>query len=115
VERFIRSLKEEGLRRALVSISQSKFKQDVLAYADWYNEYRPHAALGGATPNEVYFNRCPANRAPRFESRPRWPHGSPCARPQTLIRGNPGARVELAVTFHGGRKHLPVVTLRRVA
>jgi len=26
-----------------------------------------------------------------------------------------GVRVELAVTFHGGRKHLPIVALRRVA
>jgi hypothetical protein len=35
--------------------------------------------------------------------------------PQTLIMGQPGARVELNVTFEAGRRHLPVVTLRRVA
>jgi hypothetical protein len=32
-----------------------------------------------------------------------------------LIKGKPGVRLELSVTFHGGRKHLPIVTLRRVA
>ncbi len=69
----------------------------------------------GATPNEVYFGRHPANRAPRFEPRPRWPHGSPCTKPQTLVEGKTGTRLELAVTFQDGRKHLPIVTLRRVA
>jgi hypothetical protein len=55
------------------------------------------------------------NRAPRFESRARWPRGSPCARPQVLIKGNPGVQLKLAVRFKGGRKHLPIVTLQRVA
>jgi hypothetical protein len=32
-----------------------------------------------------------------------------------LIRGKPGVRIELTVTFEGGRKHLPVVAIRRVA
>jgi hypothetical protein len=29
--------------------------------------------------------------------------------------GQPGVRLELAVTFQAGRRHLPVVTLQRVA
>jgi len=37
------------------------------------------------------------------------------AKPQTLIMGQPGVRIELAVTFEAGRKHLPVVTLPCVA
>jgi hypothetical protein len=57
----------------------------------------------------VYFKHFPA--CPR----PRWPKGLPCARPWALTRGRPGARRELQVTFHGGRKHLPIVTLERVA
>jgi len=32
-----------------------------------------------------------------------------------LVRGKPGAQLELHVEFLGGRKHLPIVTLRRVA
>lgn len=34
---------------------------------------------------------------------------------QVLVKGQPGARVELAVTVLESRKHLPVVTLKRVA
>jgi putative transposase len=115
VERFIRSLKQEGLRRTLISLCQRTFCREVSSYSAWYNEHRPHTTLDGATPNEVYFGRRPANRSPRFEPRARWPRGSPCARPQVLIKGKPGVRLELSVTFHGGRKHLPVVTIRRVA
>jgi hypothetical protein len=99
----------------LISLCQRTFQQEVSLYENWYNEYRPHTALAGKTPNEVYFNHRPANRAPRFEPRPRWPRGSPCAKPQTLVKGRPGARLELAVTFEVGRSHLPIVTLRRVA
>jgi len=115
VERFIRSLKEEGLRHGFVSICQRAFCQEVSAYSAWHNEHRPHTALGGATPNEIYFSLRPAIRAPRFEPRTRWPRGSPCAGPQVLVKGKPGVRLDLAVTFEGGRRHLPVVALRRVA
>ena len=32
-----------------------------------------------------------------------------------MIKGRPGARLELDITYHKGRNHLPVVTLNRVA
>jgi hypothetical protein len=114
VERLIRSLKEEGLRHTVVSICQRTLESESSRYVAWYNEHRPHTVLRGRTPNEVYFHRRPANRAPRFEPRKRWPRGSPCTRPQTLIRGKPGVRLELNNTFEGGHRHLPVITLRRV-
>jgi len=44
-----------------------------------------------------------------------WPRGSPCARPGAPIRGWPGQRLELQVEHVAGRKHLPVVTIRRAA
>jgi hypothetical protein len=75
--------------------------------------FRPHTTLGGRTPDEVYHRRFPANRRPRYEPRSRWPRGSPCAKPWALTRNGPGAPLELEVTFHGGRKHLPIVTIRR--
>jgi len=115
IERFIRSLKQEGLRKLLLSLCQRTFCQQVQSYAAWYNTHRPHTFLNGATPDERYFGRRPANRAPRFEPPARWPRGSPCATPQTLVKGWPGARLELVLTFEGGQKHLPVVALRRVA
>jgi hypothetical protein len=31
------------------------------------------------------------------------------------VRARPGARLELCVHYHGDRKHLPIVTLKRVA
>jgi hypothetical protein len=115
IERFIRSMKEEGMRRLLIPLRQRTFLQEVSFYVAWYNEHRPHTALRGATPNERYFGLRPANQAPRFEPRTRWPRGSPCARPQVLVKSKPGVRLELAVTFRAGHRHLPVVTLRRVA
>jgi transposase InsO family protein len=115
VERFIRSLKEEGLSQVLISIFQRTFQQQVKSYTAWYNTHRPHTFLNGATPDERYFGHPPANRAPRFELRAKWPRGSPCAKPQALVKGQPGARRELVVTFEHGQRHLPVVELRRVA
>ena len=115
VERFIRTMKEEGTRRTLVAQSRSKFRRQLAAYFEWYNEYRPHSSLKGATPNEVYFKRFPANRKPRLEPRKHWPRGSPCAKPQTLVAGQPGDRFELVVDFHDGQRHTPVVSLQRVA
>jgi hypothetical protein len=66
-------------------------------------------------PNEVYHHRFPAKRRPRYEPRSRWPRGSPCARPWALARNGPGARLELDLVFHAGRKHLPIVAIRRAA
>jgi hypothetical protein len=80
-----------------------------------YNEYRPHTYLDGKTPQEVYEGLDPANTNVRFEPRSRWPRGSPCASPQTKVRGGAGAKFVLTITFMENRKHLPVVELRRVA
>ncbi len=115
IERFIRSMKEEGLRRILLPLGRRGFRRELDLYMTWYNGRRPHTALGGATPDERYFGRRPANRTPRWEPREKWPRGSPCAKPQTLIKGTPGVRLELAVTFKDDRRHLPIVRLRRVA
>jgi hypothetical protein len=116
VERFIRTMKTECTRRLfLMPMRRETFRQELSRYAEWYNQHRPHEWLGGRTPDEVYHDERPANRVPRWEPRSRWPRGSPCAQPQTLIKGQPGLRLELAVTFQAGRKHLPVVTLYRVA
>jgi len=90
-------------------------RQELLSLADWYNEFRPHMALSGRTPDEVYFRRLPANRRPRLEPSPRWPRGSPCAKPQALVAGQPGDRFVLELRHYDGRAHLPLVNLRRVA
>jgi putative transposase len=115
-ERFIRTLKG-GCTRALavVPLVQRTLRRELSFFFDWFNRDRPHMTLGGATPDEIYSNRRPACRAPRFEPRPNWPRGSPCAKPQTLVKGQPGVVLELKVEFAGGRGHLPRVTHLRAA
>ena len=115
VERFILTMKCLLSCLPLVPYRRESIQWELVAIADWYNGCRPHTWLGGKLPDEVYHGHYPANRSPRFEPRACWPRGSPCARPWALIRGKTGVRVELKVTYHAGRKHLPIVTLRRAA
>ena len=115
VERCIRTIKEHLRQLAAIPYSRRSTQRELNLIAEWYNEHRPHDSLGGRTPNEVFYDRHPANRRPRYEPRERWPRGSPCAKPWALVRGRPGARLELEISHHGGRRHLPIVTLRRAA
>jgi transposase InsO family protein len=115
VERFILALKGLLSHLVLVPYRRDAFRREVEAVHNWYNHDRPHTWLNGRTPDEVYHGTFPAHRRPRHEPRAHWPRGSPCARPRALIKGNTGTRLELQVSFPVGRKHLPVVTLRRVA
>ena len=115
VERLIRTLKHESARRMIVPMRHRQFRNELLFFTSWYNEHRPHTWLDGRTPNEVYFGRRPANRRPRIEPRKRWPRSSPCAGPRTLVAGKPGDRFSINVDYHAGRRHLPIVTLKRAA
>ena len=116
IERFIRTLKSECVRLLpLVPLRHASFVRELRLFSHWYNGNRAHTTLGGATPDEVYFKRRPACRQPRLEPRPAWPRSSPCARPQVLVKGQPGARLQLEVTFNAGRPHLPRVTITRAA
>ena len=115
VERFIRSMKTECTRRILVPLRMHAMRRQLASYAAWYNSHRPHTALGGRTPLEVYRGAPPANEAARFEPRPRWPRGSGCARPAVRIRGKPGVGLTLRLSRFENRSHLPVVALRRAA
>ena len=115
IERLIQTVKRALRLLPLVPLRREAFREEIGLALDWYNEHRPHSGLGGRTPNEVYFHRRPAHREPRFETRSRWPRGLPCAEPWALVKGRPGARIALDVNFYASRKHLPLVTLRRVA
>ena len=94
---------------------KNTFRRGMGLAIDWYNEHRPHTTLGGRTPNEVYTGRYPSNRKPRYEPRECWPRCSPCARPITLVKGQPGARIELDLEFESGRQYLPVVRVKQSA
>jgi transposase InsO family protein len=115
VERFIRTFKEHCSQGTLLPLGQHRFTSRLRAFGDWFNEYRPHTALRGQTPNEVYERSFPAVRRPRHEPRREWPRGSPCAKPWALARHNPGGPLELIVELHAGQKHLPVFMLKRAA
>ncbi|MCH8852720.1 MAG: transposase [Planctomycetes bacterium] len=115
IERFIRTLKDEATRRILISQRRKRFRAELASFFAWYNGHRPHTTLQGKTPNEVYFRLRPANQRPRIEPRTRWPRPSPCAKPRTLIAGQPGDCFEIEVGFHDGRRHLPIVSLKRAA
>ncbi len=106
VERCIRSLKQECTRCLLVPLSLAAFRRDLRSYACWYNTVRPHSALAGKTPEDI----CSGNSAvrPRLEPRANWPHRHP------RIRAD-GDKFSLAVSYIDGRKHLPVIDLRRAA
>jgi len=67
IERFIRTLKDEGFRRILVPLTLRKMRAEANAIIAWYNTCRPHTALGGRTPDERYRRIPAACRRPRFE------------------------------------------------
>jgi putative transposase len=116
IERFIRTLKNDCTRLLpIVPLGRAAFGRELDHFVAWYNAERPHSRFGARTADEVYFGRFPACRRPRFEPRSRWPRRSPCAAPHALVRGQPGVMLELIVERSGGRQHLPVVKLRRVA
>lgn len=115
IERLILTLKTLLGCLPLVPLHKTTFRREVGLAITWYNEQRPHMTLGGRTPNEVYGGRFPGNRRPRYEPRERWPRSSGCARPVTLVKGPPGARIGIHVDFASGRRHLPIVQVKRVA
>jgi hypothetical protein len=115
IERFIQTVKNECTRVIMIPFRRRSFREELARFVEWYNQWRPHMTLDGRTPDEVYHKQHPACRYPRFEPRSRWPRRAACAQPGSPIRGKPGVALELHVDLHGGRKHLPVITLKRAA
>ena len=94
VERFILTLKNECTRRIFVPLNRRWFRNELLFFTDWYNVHRPHSTLKAMTPDEVY-------------------SGQPTELQAHKIQRN--RAVHLHVDFLHGRKHLPVVSLKRAA
>ena len=105
VERFIRSMKQECIHCLLVPMSLEAMRRELRFFAAWYNAHRPHTTLAGMTPAEVLAGRRARRR--KIEPRARWPHRRP--------RASPGDKLALDVSYVAGRKHLPVIALRRAA
>ncbi|MCP4038079.1 MAG: transposase [bacterium] len=102
-------MKSECTRRIIVPFRLDEMRRELSSYAGWYNEHRPHMGLDGKTPCELYHGLAPASEAPRFEPRARW------LRNGKRRKGRPGVRLELALHYLDGHRHLPVVELRTAA
>jgi putative transposase len=112
-ERFVRTLKEEGLAHERVPLNHRAFCSTLARLEDWYNEVRPHSSIGGATPDEVFHRGRPANRRRRFEPRAGYPAKGACAAPRVAARSKIGARLDLVATPFRGARHLAQVEIRR--
>jgi len=113
VERFHCSMKDECTRRIIVPTSQSEFEHELSIWATWYNSHRPHMALKGRTPDEVFYRKRAANTLPRIEPRVGLKHPSPCAAPRVMMAGKAGRKVNVQLSFLEGRKHLPILKVLR--
>ena len=114
VERFILSLKNECTRRMLVPLSLALFQDELLRYVTWYNEYRPHQALAGCTPNELYDGTQSARDASRLEAKtePRYDKNHAVV---AQLQVECVTKLRLVVSQLDGRPHLPIVKLERAA
>ncbi len=115
IERLIRTIKDEFTRRILVPLDADRLREDLAVFISWYNGHRPNSGLRGRTPDEVHFDRKPANEAVRFEPRKKYPRDAWCASPQAKVKGRRGVRLELSVDYLEGRRQLPIVELRPAA
>lgn len=107
IERFIKSLKDEWLRRMIVPLRLGAMRSELSVYTSWFNEHRPHQALDGCTPREIYED--PALLDP-----------SPCTgarQTRSTIHNvtKPHPRLTLVVTYHEGRRLVPIIELKRAA
>lgn len=96
IERCIRSMKTEFSRQIVMPLRMSSMRRELGLYALWYNVIRPHQALAGKTPQEIY-------------------DGFPVSLPKYETRGKNGVKLKLSVSCFKGRKHLPIVSLQKAA
>lgn len=115
IERLTLTVKQNLAWLPMIPLQQQAFFRELACVTTWYNLARPHMALDGRTPDEVYRRLSAGNRQPRFEPRPQWRRRSPCATPLTLVKGMPGVPLVMEVAYVTGRRHLPIVTLKRAA
>jgi hypothetical protein len=129
-ERFIKSLKDEGTHRIDVPFNFNDMREELALYFEWYNKYRPHEYLNGGTPQEVackqVINGFPSGASnkgtssPRNKASPGFPSGasnkgtpSPPHEPLKLIHGGDVPEMTLDISYLAGRKHLPIIELKK--
>ncbi len=107
IERFIKSLRDEWLRRLIIPLRIEAIRADLSAYLAWFNEHRPHQALDGCTPREIYRDVVPLSQARGIDLR----HACRTGQHHAVS----SLQLTLAVTYHEGRRHLPIIELKRAA
>ena len=95
IERLMRTMKDECTRVVLIPLRLKDMRTELSVYVTWYNQFRPHQALDGKTPCDVYDDIGPPD---------------PLYSPNTML-----PKLALHVSHYEGRRHLPVVELRRAA
>lgn len=116
-ERFIRSMKDECLRRILVPYDRCELCAELTRYFNWYNTFRPHQGLDGATPVERWNSAKPAVAQAPFETRQRYRVKGARTNKAARCRGQPGVRLEMKVSDLADSPllQLPVIELRQAA
>ncbi len=100
VERFIKSMKTEHLRRIMIPFDLDSMRYEVGLYMTWYNEHRPHETLGARTPREVYCNSLALSS---------WSNGPP----RPVLAFQPKSQTpgfDMDCRYFEGRRHLPVIS-----
>ncbi len=71
-------------------------REEISVIITWYNDHRPHQALRARTPMEVHSHSPPA---PELD----------------VIHNTEVPTLKLELSYFDGRKHLPVVEIKRAA
>ena len=112
VERFIRTMKDRCLRVILVPLRREAFRGELRAsstgltntgHTPRWAERLPMRSITTASPPVVFPATSPGRAGPAARPAPRPRAGSRPAR----------RAVELDVTYYRGRRHLPIVSVRR--
>ncbi len=111
VERFIRSMKTEGLRCIIIPMTLLAMNRELAFFARWYNVHRPHQSLDGAPPAEVRDGCKPAHKVFGYETRAMHPLYGRITKRRGIERVERMTKLELIVSNVEGRQHLPIVEL----
>jgi transposase InsO family protein len=111
IERFMKTLKNECTRRMNIPLNIARMQEELVFFALWYNEYRPHSAflkkqnkceiMGARTPQEVYDKF-------RILNMP----NAPPERSQHNCNIPP---VKINISYFEGRKHLPIIEIKKAS
>ena len=112
----MKTLKNECTRRISIPPNIACMREELVLFAFWYNEYRPHSAflkeqnrceiMGPRTPQEVYdgFRILNMPNAPPILSKAEGPEEHNCDLPP----------VKIYIAYLEGRKHLPIIEIRKL-